>query len=65
MEKHLVHIPTPLLYAREARMWREKNLLKARQSPARSEHRKIDLELAMLAKKHELSWMETYRKECM
>ncbi len=65
MEKHLVLIPSPLLYAREARMWREKNLLKARRYPARSAERHIDLDIAMLAKKHEKSWMETYRTECM
>lgn len=65
MEQHFVHIPSPLLYARESRLWRQKNLLRARQYPPRSQCRHIDLDLANLAKKHEKAWMETYRTECM
>lgn len=58
------HIPTPLRYAREARLSRAKYIKWARTFP-HGELRVLELELVAMFRKHEKQWMETYATDCL
>ncbi|AFC21474.1 hypothetical protein GAP32_026 [Cronobacter phage vB_CsaM_GAP32] len=64
MEQHFVHIPSPLMFSRDARLSRIKYLKKAKASTDK-EGRKWNFTMAKMMKRHEKQWMETYQQEYM
>ncbi|AMM43595.1 hypothetical protein FDG95_gp396 [Pectobacterium phage vB_PcaM_CBB] len=62
MEQHYVHIPSPLLFSREARLSRIKYLSKAKASTEK-EDREWNLIMAKMMKRHEKQWMEVYKED--
>jgi hypothetical protein len=56
------HIPSPLLFAREARLSRAKYIKWARTFP-HGELRAIELELVAMFRTHEKKWMKTYHQD--
>lgn len=62
MEQHFVHIPSPLLFAREARLSRIKYLKKAKASTEK-EDRQWNLTMAKMMKRHEKQWDEVYKED--
>lgn len=62
MEQHFVHIPSPLLFSRDARMSRAKYLAKAKASTEK-EDRVWNLGMAMMYKRHEKDWREIYVRD--
>ena len=57
------YLPFCLEAAKECRGSRIKYLRMARRHPHGSEDRKIDLDIALLYKKHELQWLEQHAKD--
>lgn len=62
MEQHFVHIPSPLLFAREARLSRAKYVNRAKLSTEK-EDRQWNFGMAMMYKRHEKDWAEIYRQD--